>query len=58
MIREFKDCSIKQENDCQPTTKHHVLAGRTFKFDKQAGREYRFDLVEGTQTQKVRVVGQ
>ena len=58
VIREFKDCSIKQENDCQPTTKHHVLAGRTFKFDKQAGREYRFDLVEGTQTQKVRVVGQ
>ena len=47
VIDEFKDCSIKSEQDCQPTTKHHILAGRTFQFEKQGGRQYNFRLVEG-----------
>lgn len=57
VIDEFKDCSIKNEQDCQPTTKHHILAGRTFQFEKQAGREYRFTLVEGENSQKLDVKG-
>jgi hypothetical protein len=57
VIDEFKDCSVKNEQDCQPTTKHHILSGRTFQFEKQAGREYRFTLVEGEKTQKLELKG-
>jgi hypothetical protein len=57
VIDEFKDCSVKNEQDCQPTTKHHILAGRTFQFEKQAGREYRFTLVEGESSKKLDVKG-
>ncbi|WP_415773413.1 molecular chaperone [Pseudomonas sp. LB3P38] len=57
VIDEFKDCSVKNEQDCQPTTKHHILAGRTFNFEKQSGREYRFTLVEGEKSKKLDVKG-
>ena len=57
VIDEFKDCSIKSESDCQPTTKHHILAGRTFQFEKQAGREYRFTMIEGASTKKLEIKG-
>lgn len=57
VIDEFKNCSVKNEQDCQPTTKHHILAGRTFQFEKQAGREYRFTLVEGEISKKLEVKG-
>jgi hypothetical protein len=57
VIDEFKNCSVKNEQDCQPTTKHHILAGRTFQFEKQAGREYRFTLVEGQVSKKLQVKG-
>jgi hypothetical protein len=57
VIDEFKDCSVKNEAECQPTTKHHVMAGRTFQFDKQAGREYRFTLIEGSATKKLEIKG-
>jgi hypothetical protein len=57
VIDEFKDCSVKNDQDCQPTTKHHVLAGRHFEFEKQAGREYRFTLVEGESRKKLDVKG-
>ncbi|MGE8098794.1 molecular chaperone [Pseudomonas fluorescens] len=57
VIDEFKDCSVKNEQDCQPTTKHHILAGRTFQFEKQAGREYRFTLVEGEKSKNLDVKG-
>ena len=57
VIDEFKDCSVKNEQECQPATKHHILAGRTFKFDKQAGREYRFTMVEGSKATKLDVKG-
>jgi hypothetical protein len=46
-VDEFKNCVAGKPNDCHPTTKNHVLPGRVFSFDKQAGREYRFKLVEG-----------
>ncbi|MNF91520.1 hypothetical protein D3C84_741230 [compost metagenome] len=57
VIEEFKDCSIKNEQECQPTTKHHILAGRTFQFEKQAGRQYRFTMVEGSQSQNLEIKG-
>ncbi len=57
VIDEFKDCSIKNEQECQPTTKHHILAGRTLEFQKQAGRHYRFTLVEGAKQQNLDVKG-
>jgi P pilus assembly chaperone PapD len=57
VIDEFRDCSVKNEQDCQPTTKHHVLAGRTFTFEKQSGRQYHFTLVEGESSKKLDVKG-
>jgi P pilus assembly chaperone PapD len=57
VIDEFKDCVVGNEQDCQPTTKHHILAGRTFRFDKQAGRQYRFTVIEGAAKKKVEVKG-
>jgi P pilus assembly chaperone PapD len=57
VIDEFKDCAVKNDQDCQPTTKHHILAGRTFEFEKQAGREYRFTLVEGERSKQLDVKG-
>lgn len=57
VIDEFKDCAVKNDQDCQPTTKHHILAGRNFEFEKQAGREYRFTLIEGESRKKLDVKG-
>jgi hypothetical protein len=57
VIDEFKDCEAKKENECRPTTKHHVMTGRTFSFDKEAGREYRFTLIEGGATKNVEIKG-
>ncbi|WP_322615981.1 molecular chaperone [Pseudomonas sp. BIC9C] len=57
VIDEFKDCSVKNESECQPVTKHHVMAGRSFQFDKQAGREYRFTLIEGSAKKKFEIKG-
>jgi hypothetical protein len=48
IVDEFKSCSLSKETDCGATTKHHVLAGKTFAFDKDKGREYRFFLIEGS----------
>lgn len=56
VIDEFKSCSLTEETDCGPTTKHHVLAGKTFAFDKDKGREYRFYLVEGATKKALKVV--
>lgn len=47
VVDEFKDCAIADPKDCQPTAKHHILPGRDFSFEKQAGRTYRFNLIEG-----------
>jgi hypothetical protein len=52
VVDEFKSCALSDENDCGPTTKHHVLAGKSFGFDKEKGREYRFTVIEG-ETKKV-----
>ncbi|OPA86091.1 pilus assembly protein [Pseudomonas fluorescens] len=56
VVDEFQDCAINKEADCKPTSKHHILAGRTHSFGKEPGREYRFKLVEGTSTKNVDVV--
>jgi hypothetical protein len=55
VIDEFRNCSLKEETDCEPTTKHHIRAGNTFEFEKKAGREYRFNLVEGESKKTLRI---
>lgn len=55
VVDEFKNCSLSDETDCGATTKHHVMAGKSFAFDKEAGREYRFRLVEGDNKKDLRV---
>jgi hypothetical protein len=57
VIDEFKDCAAKKDNDCRPTMKHHVMAGRSFSFDKEPGREYRFNLVEGRDEKAIEIKG-
>jgi hypothetical protein len=57
VIDEFKDCVAHKENDCKPTTKHHVKSGQSFSFDKEVGREYRFTLVEGSQKKSIEIKG-
>ncbi|MCF4995973.1 molecular chaperone [Pseudomonas syringae] len=56
IVDEFRSCSLTKETDCGPTTKHHVLAGKRFAFDKEKGREYRFMLVEGATKTNLKVV--
>ncbi|MGV8888683.1 MAG: molecular chaperone [Pseudomonas sp.] len=56
IVDEFKSCSVTKETDCGPTTKHHVLAGKTFAFDKEKGREYRFALIEGDAKKNLTIV--
>ncbi|WP_242206704.1 MULTISPECIES: molecular chaperone [unclassified Pseudomonas] len=55
IVDEFKSCSLTKESDCGATTKHHVLAGKTFAFDKEKGREYRFFLIEGADKKIVKI---
>jgi len=56
VVDEFKSCSLTEETDCGATTKHHVLAGKTFGFDKEKGRQYRFNLIEGADKKILNVV--
>ncbi|WP_349733565.1 molecular chaperone [Pseudomonas jessenii] len=58
VIDEFRNCSLKNETECEPTTKHHVLAGKSFEFEKKPGREYRFNLIEGVDKKALRVASQ
>ncbi|HWH87079.1 MAG TPA: molecular chaperone [Pseudomonas sp.] len=55
IVDEFKSCSQAKEGDCGATTKHHVLAGKTFAFDKEKGREYRFFLIEGAEKKTLKI---
>jgi hypothetical protein len=55
IVDEFKSCSLSNETDCGATTKHHVLAGKTFAFDKEKGRAYRFFLIEGSEKKNLTV---
>ncbi|WP_338806835.1 molecular chaperone [Pseudomonas chlororaphis] len=55
VLDEFKDCSVKNESDCQATQKHHLRPGMSFAFTKEAGRVYRFNLVEGSSSKEVEV---
>ncbi|NWC75151.1 molecular chaperone [Pseudomonas sp. P7759] len=57
VVDEFKDCSAASPQECRPTLRHHIRAGRSYGFDKQPGREYRFSLIEGDQTKKIEVKG-
>ncbi|RON96915.1 pilus assembly protein [Pseudomonas moraviensis] len=55
IVDEFKSCSLSKENDCGATTKHHVLAGKSFAFDKEEGRQYSFFLIEGSEKKTVKI---
>ncbi|MFJ2320341.1 MULTISPECIES: pilus assembly protein [unclassified Pseudomonas] len=55
IIDEFKSCALTNEADCGATTKHHVLAGKSFAFDKEKGRQYRFFLIEGAEKKVLKV---
>lgn len=55
VVDEFRNCSLKDETDCEPTTKHHIRAGNAFEFEKKPGREYRFNLVEGDTKKTLRI---
>jgi len=55
VVDEFKNCSLKEETECEPTTKHHILAGKSFQFEKKPGREYRFQLIEGQAKKTMRI---
>ncbi|OIN53165.1 pilus assembly protein [Pseudomonas costantinii] len=57
IVDEFEDCPIGKDVECKATTKHHILPGRSFQFDKQAGREYRFNLIEGATKKAVAIKG-
>lgn len=57
VVEEFKDCSAASPQECRPTIRHHIRAGRSYGFDKQPGREYRFSLIEGDETKKIEVKG-
>lgn len=57
VVDEFKDCQVDNPRDCRPTVKHHIMAGRSFSFDKQPGREYRFSLIEGTTKKPIEIKG-
>ncbi|VVP15413.1 hypothetical protein PS838_03562 [Pseudomonas fluorescens] len=56
IVDEFKSCSLSNESDCGATTKHHVMAGKTYAFDKEKGREYRFNLIEGDSKKNLKIV--
>lgn len=57
VVDEFKDCVVDSPRECRPTLKHHIMAGRSYTFDKEPGREYRFNLIEGTKTKDIEVKG-
>lgn len=57
VVDSFKDCSAKNEEDCKPTKKIHLIPGHDFAFDKQAGRVYRYNLIEDEKKTPVVVKG-
>ncbi|MHA4975447.1 molecular chaperone [Pseudomonas extremorientalis] len=57
VVDEFKDCSVTNAQECRPTVKHHIMAGRSYGFDKEPGRAYRFSLIEGSEKKTVEVKG-
>lgn len=57
VVDSFKDCSTKNEEDCKPTKKIHLIPGHDFAFDKQAGRVYRYNLIEDEKKTPVEVKG-
>ena len=55
IVDEFKSCSLSNEADCGTTTKHHIMAGKVFGFDKEKDREYRFNLIEGPNRKTLKI---
>ncbi|KRP60699.1 hypothetical protein [Pseudomonas trivialis] len=57
VVDEFMDCAVGTPHDCRRPLKHHIMAGRSFVFDKAPGREYRFTLIEGTVKNAIEIKG-
>jgi hypothetical protein len=57
VIDALKDCAAKNEDDCKPTKKVHLIPGHDFAFDKKAGRVYRYNLIEDEKKTPVKVKG-
>ncbi|WLH91472.1 molecular chaperone [Pseudomonas sp. FP453] len=57
VVDEFKDCAAAAPQECRPTLRHHIRAGSSYGFDKEAGREYRFSLIEGDKSRPIAVKG-
>lgn len=55
MLDHFRDCSAKDERDCEATRLHHVLPGKHYAFDKVPGRVYRFNLTQGGEHRPIHV---
>jgi P pilus assembly chaperone PapD len=55
VLDEFRDCSATAKSDCVPTTKHHILPGRQWRFEKKAERDYSFQMIEGQQKKTITV---
>ena len=47
VLDEFRDCAKANKTECAPTTKHHILPGRTLAFEKKPDRQFSFQMVEG-----------
>ncbi|WP_116078386.1 molecular chaperone [Pseudomonas sp. OV577] len=47
VLDEFRDCSVANKAECEPTTKHHILPGRQLVFEKKPERQFSFQMVEG-----------
>ncbi|MNS36038.1 hypothetical protein D3C72_682210 [compost metagenome] len=48
VLDHFRQCQA-QDQVCEPATKHHLLPGRTRKFEGQAAKVHQFELQEGTE---------
>lgn len=57
VIDAFKDCSAKNEDECKPTKKIHLIPGHDFAFNKQADRVYRYNLIEDEKKAATEVKG-
>jgi len=56
VLDHFNDCDASGQQ-CEVTTKHHLLPNSRRSFTKQPGRQYRFELIEGEQSRQVEFRG-
>lgn len=47
VLDELKECSAADQSVCEPSRVHHVMPGKTYRFDKKPGRTLHFNRIEG-----------